>query len=278
MRIRRAQSRSTVAPSKPRWSAVLRRMSPNDTARNTGSTITSLPSKKSTTTAFATHAPPAQDVDLLQTVPLAVADRQLVDAARWFQRLVEPKLAATLLAAWDWQLWCWGQDITQIPGNGLIRLQFERHSPPVGVRTPSCYRRTERHVNGPTLRIALWGHGLFLSDRPGKGVWLRRHSFAPCLHQCELFPPLNWSPSRSIIVTAPQSPADQLDVLRLTSRLLAWIADYEDQAIRAFGPDHRRSCHQTWAKTVPFPPDQSAPTWRQWAGHLQQLCSNPSPL
>jgi hypothetical protein len=79
---------------------------------------------------------------------------------------------------------------------------------------------------------------------------------------------------RSIRLSAPTNEVDRRSAFNLATRLLRWTAEYEHQAERLFGSEHRQRCRANWKKRLPFadtewrvPGVASVPNWsgtRHW--------------
>ena len=144
----------------------------------------------------------------------------------------------------DQQLWLWGQDIARLSRNGLIGFGFERHAPPVGLQTSSCYTLADashRHVG-------LWGFGTFYGEAEVGGLFLKRYCFGPCVTAISGRPPHCWAFDQWPTHRPPTTPDDWLLARRLLDGFLGWIAEYE-QWIAGHTPRwHRTECLRDWKK------------------------------
>lgn len=144
----------------------------------------------------------------------------------------------------DQQLWLWGQDIARLSRNGLIGFGFERHAPPVGLQTSSCYTLADashRHVG-------LWGFGTFYGEAEVGGLFLKRYYFGPCVTAISGRPPHCWAFDQWPTHRPPTTPDDWLLARRLLDGFLGWIAEYE-QWIAGHTPRwHRTECLRDWKK------------------------------
>lgn len=203
-----------------------------------------------------------------ESMSLSAAEAEQRLSLAWLRELLGASLPIELGQALDWQLWCWGQDIAGIPGNGLLQMQFERCPPPEGIKSSSCYRQTNWLPDGVPQRLALRGCGLFFGQGDSLGIVLPRYRFSPCLHSCELYPPLNWTCDRSLIVHAPQTATERQTMLALIVGLFERIASYEQDVDRLYGAAHRRDCRLKWKKTVPLPLADLAEGWRNFGREI----------
>lgn len=144
----------------------------------------------------------------------------------------------------DQQLWLWGQDIARLSRNGLISFGFERHAPPVGLQTSSCYTLADasgRHVG-------LWGFGAFYGEANVGGLFLKRYCFGPCVAASSERPPHCWAFDQWPTHRCPTTADDWLLARRLLDGCLGWIAEYERWIADNTPRWHRTECLRDWKK------------------------------
>ncbi len=204
------------------------------------------------------------------TMPVQQAAAEQKLSAAWLQSVLGNRLLGRLTAALDWQFWNWGQDVVAIPGNGLIRIGFERCPPPEGIKSSSCYRRIETLPDGTARRFVLRGCGLFFGQATATGLYLPRYRFAPCFHFSESCPALNWSIDRSPVIVAPRSDDELWQMSRLVFQLLQAIGDYEEELQQLSDIEHRKKGTLKWKKQVPLEMDDLAESWRELAAVIRR--------
>lgn len=202
------------------------------------------------------------------SMPLAAAEAEQKQSADWLRSLLGAGFLTDLSQAFDWQLWCCGKDVASIPGNGLLRMGFERCPPPEGIRSSSCYRQTRWRSDGISERLALRGCELFYGQSESLCLMLPRYRFSPCLHECQQFPPLNWTCDRSVVIRAPQTDDERQWLLTLIVGLLNRISRYETEVNQLFGPSHRLACQKDWKKPIPLPMGETSTGWKQFADEV----------
>lgn len=198
-------------------------------------------------------------------MPLRAAEAEQRQSAAWLKGLLGSELPAKVERAIDWQLWCWGRDVADIPGNGLLRMQFERVPPPPGIKSSSCYCHTHWQAGSMQHRLALRGCGVFYGQSESVGIAVPRSRFSPCLQRCEQYPPMNWAVDRTLVIRAAQSDAEKQVVLTLAIGLFERIATYEQMARSLFGKEHRQNCRQKWHKPVPVNVNDPTASWQEFA-------------
>lgn len=219
---------------------------------------------------FSLVAPSQRSISLPEFASMALhaAEAEQRQSADWLKEALGARLQNELTQAMDWQAWCWGRDVAEIPGNGLLRMKFERCSPPTGIKCSSCYRQTQWRSDGTPQRLALRGNGVFYGEQEPQGIFVSRYRFAPCLHCSEPYPPLNWTHDRSLIIQAPRTEAEQRLLLRLIVGLFHRIADYERAVLPMADPAHRLKCREKWHKPVPMDLDDLARSWQAFAAEI----------
>jgi hypothetical protein len=166
------------------------------------------------------------------------------------------------------QLWCWGQDVVQLQPNGLIQYGFERHPPPAGSQSSSCYART--HPSGRS--VALWGFGMFFGNRSrgGIGMFLRRYGFAPRVIPQSLPPTNIWDPAQMPGAWLPRTSEEAAAMKELLPEAVAWVGGYEQWIHDRFGIGYREATLERWPDPK-FSADRMPEAWKELARACRSL-------
>jgi len=160
------------------------------------------------------------------------------------------------------QIWCWGQDIRRPEGNWLLRLGFERTTPPKKQESCASMYRLELP---PERRIVLRGFGVFLGDDRRGGMFLERYGFSPKftdqsrliadLWSCEDLPPLR----------TPESELEVASCRLMLLSLIDWIVEYELRVRQELGNQYRAETLERWnnGKRFYLPESYMMSAWRQ---------------
>lgn len=153
--------------------------------------------------------------------------------------------AASGSRLFDYQMWCFGQDIALLPGNGLVQMGFTRHPPPrTEAQSASVYQRS---LPGDE-RVTLWSFGVLYAGSTAGGLFLER-SF--CARYVAGGEPrvLAWAAER---LRFPNVSTSDLGAGReLLLRVLDWLTSYERDVTARFGAEHRHKCLQRWHRAAP---------------------------
>lgn len=166
----------------------------------------------------------------------------------------------------DQQMWCFGRDIIDSPGNRLIARGFERfpcpHNPPTSTR----YVWT----GSGGVTVVLWAFGMLYASG-GRSAFLRRHGFAPLLATTEeaCFDSV-WSPDSLHAWNAPINREEVLESWDFVAKLCEWTADYEVWMAESESLDRRESVIAAWKH--PFcRADEVAHLWRDLAARIRAV-------
>ena len=139
-----------------------------------------------------------------------------------------------------------GRDIFHSSGNLLIGYGFERFGYPENQKGRNCYpiNLDERS------ELVVWGFGMFLGNDEFGGIFIKRFDFSPkILRQSRLELPIPQSeklpPSRR-----PLTAKEKETALKMTLRIVDWIAEYELWIAENCGENWRRKCLADWNKAV----------------------------
>ncbi len=171
--------------------------------------------------------------------------------------------AARLL---DQQMWCWGQDIRVLQGNGLIRYGFDRYRVAPGVTGSTAYSKLDEAGR----QLALWGSGLFLGAPGLGGVALRRFDFKPTYTDRSSL--LASELCGGVVPTfrATAEPTESGKSVELVREILDAIVLYERWAFDELGVDHRRRCVAAWPKAS-VPAEKMVATWESLHNRWQAI-------
>lgn len=167
-------------------------------------------------------------------------------------RVVLPSAAAAdAERLFDLQVWCFGQDVVQGTGNGLVQAGFQRHPPPaMNPLAASYYERC--WPSGAAL--TLWSFGCLFRDSQDGGIYVDRAFRPRYIATGRLLRPV-WTPEDMRFAPTQEREHAEQAARRLTLRLVTWIAEYERWVARRYGSAFRRECLRRW-------PRGTAPTWR----------------
>ena len=189
------------------------------------------------------------------------------ESTQWLVALNKVRKTGTLLL--DQQLWCWGQDIRRVDGNALLAYGFTRHRPPEGKHGSPAY---EWRDSGRS-RIVLWGFGFFYGDGGRRGLFLRRHNFAPKQTASVDFSLPIWNLRQLPELTQPRDVEARRRVFSLLTQGLTWIGDYERWIISEYGLDYRQRCTDAWKKKR-IPAHEMAAKWHELVEYLLSQLEN----
>jgi hypothetical protein len=144
----------------------------------------------------------------------------------------------------DQQLWLWGQDIAKLNPNGLIEFGFQRHKPPSGVQTCSCYTLADTDRR----QVALWGFGAFYGEAGVGGMFLKRSCFGPSLSSRGTQLPHYWDFKQWSAHRSPANLEDWFLVDRLVDGFIGWIIGYEGWIKEHTPRSYRSECLSLWTK------------------------------
>ncbi|MEZ6066747.1 MAG: hypothetical protein R3B90_13810 [Planctomycetaceae bacterium] len=189
---------------------------------------------------------------LAQCRPLAIPTTVVSEATRLF----------------DLQMWCFGQDVSQLPGNGLLRAGFHRWPPPAVLsESASLYQRSISQA----CRLTLWSFGCLWEHLGQGGVFLER-SFRVREIKGELLVRA-WTAAdlRFGSRSDPQPIAAQPMVLEF----LRWLTVYERELSRRMGDGYRQDCLRRWGR--PGTPDRPmSDSWQSVVVRLEEAWSPPN--
>lgn len=164
----------------------------------------------------------------------------------------------------DQQFWCFGQDIVQQPRNALIELGFsKRHSAtPRKREESSCYTVTSR----TGVSLALWGFGMFYSDRRlGGAILLVRDSIRPLMVEQLQLPLGAWAPFEIPTHEARESEVPLAS--QLLTDLLLWLSQYETWIGQHRSAGHRERSLGEWKRVV-VPASEMSVQWSQLSSEV----------
>ncbi len=159
----------------------------------------------------------------------------------------------------DQQFWCFGQDIVQPPRNALIELGFTKHhSTTLRKRQESsCYTVTSR----TGVSVALWGFGMFYSDRRlGGAILLIRDKIRPLIVEQLQLPLGAWAPFE--IPTHEPHESEVPLACQLLSDLLRWLSQYEAWISHHRLDGYRERSLGEWKRVV-VPASEMSMQWSQ---------------
>jgi len=177
----------------------------------------------------------------------------------------------TAAALFDFQMWCWGQDVHHERGNLLLAGGLERVRPPVGEDGSTLYRALLPSGD----ELLLWGFALVCTGAATPALLLKRHSFTLRAVEPARLPLPLWRPTqlpRGNLVRDPQTV--QLFSARFRAAA-AWIAAYERGVVATVGAEWRHECARRRPRAVrhrvPAAPERLAEAWDGLAASIDRF-------
>jgi hypothetical protein len=155
------------------------------------------------------------------------------------------------------QCWCWGKDV-QANENVLLRFGFTRHRAPTADGGQQVLP-TRYELHTPTLHLALWGFGLFVSIPNQPQAFISRHRRGLFLLARRLDISSVHSDGDLLSHTLrPTSPAQRTAAARITAAVATWCESYERWIAQHLSPAYRQSTLQHWEHPIVTAADMPA--------------------